>query len=196
MNAAGVDLSFDSSFDFWAAHGVRAPGTRARRSCTGNLRAWLYGSIVTLTQLSVPPNEIAWPANKIVSFSSTRGFAVRTATPRRFEQCATPRADGYLLILILSGAFESYAKRSILFSLFCFYLLFVLPSGRERSIEAAGGTVQMLFSFVASFGRDSGQCVLKQGDSRTILWPQLRRAASRVLHVRAAPAAACRVWLA
>lgn len=40
-----------------------------------------------------------------------------------------------------------------------------------------------LFSFVASIGRDGGQCVLKQGDSRTILWPRLRRAAAPAGHV-------------
>jgi hypothetical protein len=93
-----------------------------------------------------PKSEIAWPANKIVSFSSTRSRIVRTATPR-CERRAYLRVVGYLLILILTGAFASYAERSILFSLSCFSLLSVSSSAWEKSINAAGGTTQRFIQF-------------------------------------------------
>jgi hypothetical protein len=73
---------------------------------------------------------------------------------------------------------------------FCFSLLLVPPSARKESINGPGGTVIDLFRFVASFGRDKGHCLPKQGDSRTILWPRLWRASPSVHHVWARPDAA------
>ncbi len=92
-------------------------------------------------------------------------LAAQAATPG----CAMPVcARCYLSILNLSGEFVAYAKPVILFSLFVFPV-FVPPAVLEKSISATDGTLQMLISFVAPFGRDRGQCALKQGDSRTIL---------------------------
>jgi hypothetical protein len=179
MNAA--------SFDFPVARGLRAPGKCATRTCTGVFRARLYGSIVTLTQLSVPQfrYRLAGEQNRLL-FVDAQSRRPNSDAP--LGTMSNPRAACYLLILILSDAFAAYAKRSILFSLLCFFLLSVPSSAWEKSINAPAERYRGLFSFVASFGRDGGQCVLKQGDSRTILWLRLRRAASSVRHVRAAAA--------
>jgi hypothetical protein len=86
----------------------------------------------------------------------------------RRERCADLRVAGYLSILILPSEFEKHAKRSILFS----PLLHVSLSGQHRrrnGIKSYSVRDKELFRFVASFGRDKGYCLPKQGDSRTIL---------------------------
>jgi hypothetical protein len=159
MNAA--------SFDSGAARGLRAPSKFATPTYIGYFRTRLQNSIVTLTQLSVPRIKIAWPANEIVSLFVDAWPRLPSSDAARND--ASIRAClGYLPILILTGEFTRYAKRSILF-----FPLLQMPLSAQRrrrnGIKSYSVRDKELFSFVASIGRQKGRCVPKQGDCPTIL---------------------------
>ncbi len=110
--------------------------------------------------------KIAGPANKVVSFRRCAASSSKQPRPAELNDSTNLRVVKLLAV-------DPQAARRIRPAYQLIHvdspLLFVAASDSKKLTDAIGRRGKDLFRFVASFGRDKGHSLLKQGDRLTIL---------------------------